>query len=160
MNKRIALSLALIAALGATAAGVRAQQHRDGGPMRGHMMHVSPEDRAAFFDARVAGIKAGLRLTPDQDKLWPAVESAARDGAKAMADLREKMHAAGRPADPVEGLRRGADAATARGETMRKLADAAQPLYAALSDEQKGRLPRLLHGMGGGRHGDAEGRRN
>ena len=159
MNKRIVLSLALIGALGATAAGVHAQQHRVGGPILARWTETSPEDRAAFFDARLAGIKAGLRLTPDQDKLRPAVESAARDNAKSMTELHDKMKAAGRPADPIEGLRRGADAATARGEMMRKLADAAQPLYATLSDEQKGRLPRLLHGMGGGRHGDGAGRR-
>ena len=166
MNKRIVLSLALIGALGATAAGVHAQQHGDGGPKMGRMMQVSPEDRAAFFDARLAGIKAGLKLAPDQDKLWPAVESAARDNAKAMMDMHEKMTVAGKPADPIEGLRRGADAATARGEMMRKLADAAQPLYATLTEEQKGRLPKLMHGMGPmgmgggdgmGRHGGGRG---
>ena len=39
----------------------------------------SQEDRAAFQDARVAALKAGLKLTPAQEKAWPAVEGALRD---------------------------------------------------------------------------------
>src|SRR5439155_23574335 len=36
----------------------------------------SAEDVAAFTDARIAGLKAGLKLTPEQEKNWPAVEAA------------------------------------------------------------------------------------
>ena len=47
----------------------------------------SAEDVAAFTDARVAGLKAGLKLTAEQEKNWPAVETAIRDlGAKDRAD--------------------------------------------------------------------------
>src|SRR5262245_49924452 len=42
----------------------------------------SLEDLGAFTDARIAALKAGLRLTPDQDKNWPAFEQAYRDLAK------------------------------------------------------------------------------
>ena len=38
-------------------------------------------DRAAFLDARIAGLKAGLRLSPEQEKLWPPVEGALRETA-------------------------------------------------------------------------------
>ncbi len=107
---------------------------------------VSPEDRAAFFDARIAAVKAGLKLTPEQEKLWPAVESAVREGFAKREELRVKMTTQGRPADPVEGMRRMADAAIARGETMRKIVDAAQPLYASLGEDQKRRLTMLMHG--------------
>src|SRR5271168_4975572 len=31
----------------------------------------SPEDRAAFLDARIAALKAGLELNADQEKNWP-----------------------------------------------------------------------------------------
>ena len=34
----------------------------------------SAEDISAFMDARIAALKAGLRLTPDQEKNWPAFE--------------------------------------------------------------------------------------
>ncbi len=32
---------------------------------------MNPEDRAAMTDARIAGLKAMLRLTPDQERHWP-----------------------------------------------------------------------------------------
>ncbi len=44
----------------------------------------SAADMAAFTDARIAAMKAGLELTPDQAKNWPAFEQAVRD----MAQLR------------------------------------------------------------------------
>ena len=40
----------------------------------------------AFTDARVAAIKAGLRLTPEQEKNWPAFEAAYRNLAKLRTD--------------------------------------------------------------------------
>ena len=43
------------------------------------------EDRAAFLDARIAALKAGLELNADQEKNWPALESAMRDLAKERA---------------------------------------------------------------------------
>ena len=36
---------------------------------------LSDADRAAFFEARLASIKAGLTLSESQLKFWPAVES-------------------------------------------------------------------------------------
>ena len=42
------------------------------------MERFSPEDREAFTDARIAALRARLKLTPDQEKLWPAVEDAIR----------------------------------------------------------------------------------
>jgi hypothetical protein len=47
--------------------------------------HLSDADRAAFLDARIAALHAGLTLTADQEKLWPAVESAIRDTSKVVA---------------------------------------------------------------------------
>jgi zinc resistance-associated protein len=46
-----------------------------------------------------------------------------------------------------------ADAATARGEALRKLADASQPLYASLDQDQKRRATILARPMGGHDHG-------
>ena len=45
-----------------------------------------PRMSAALTDARIAGLKAGLKLTPEQEKNWPAVETAIRDLAKQRAD--------------------------------------------------------------------------
>jgi zinc resistance-associated protein len=106
---------------------------------------MSKEDRTAFFDARIAAIHAGLRLTPEQEKLWPTVETAVRSMVKTMSEAYDKRRAAGAPKDPMEGMRSMADMQIARGEAMKKIVDAASPLYATLTPEQKARLPMLAH---------------
>jgi hypothetical protein len=121
----------------------------------------SAEDVAAMTDARIAGLKAGLKLTAEQEKNWPAVETALRDLSKQRADRmkeradrraeRREARASGqalqRP-DAIERLRRGADAMTARAASLKRLADAAEPLYKSLDDGQKRRFGMLLR-MGG-----------
>ena len=88
-------------------------------------LRPSAEDVAAFTDARVAGLKAGLKLTAEQEKNWPAVETAIRDLAKERADrMKERAVAARRGAaatmrsrprpDAIARLRQGADAMTTR----------------------------------------------
>ncbi len=69
MRKFTIAAVAVLAIAGSTA--VYAQYHH---PWMQHM-RISPEDRAAFVDARIAAVHAGLKLTADQEKLWPPVES-------------------------------------------------------------------------------------
>src|SRR5258708_23910169 len=114
------------------------------GPERGGMRwQPNAEDAAAFTDAHIAALKAGLKLTPDQEKNWPAVEAAIRDLAKDRADrmkarmermaaLREARRGAdnAQPApqpspDAIARLRECADAMTTRAANLKKLADAA-----------------------------------
>jgi hypothetical protein len=61
-------------------------QHRGrpDGAMRWQQPNI--EDMRAFGEARLAGLKAGLMLTPDQEKNWPAFEQAARDFGKLRLD--------------------------------------------------------------------------
>jgi len=120
------------------------------------------EDAAAFTDARIAGLKAGLKLTAEQEKNWPAVETAIRDLAKERAErMKERADrmAAGREArrggdnaqsrpDAIARLRRGAAALTTRAAALKKLADASEPLYNSLDDSQKHRFGVMLR-MGG-----------
>lgn len=124
---------------------------------REHMQHMrfTPEDRAAFADARIAAIHAGLKLTPDQEKLWPPVEAAVRDFAKmkidranarmkAEADDQQKDQQA-KDEDPITRLRERADHMAATSAALKKIADAADPLYKTLDESQKRRLPFLTH---------------
>jgi LTXXQ motif family protein len=115
------------------------------------MQHrLTPEDRAAFLDARIAAVHAGLKLSPDQEKLWPAVESAIRDAIAQMREARQKMQAASGAmdkADPIERMRRIAERSAMIAQNLSKLAEAAQPLYTALSDDQKWRLHALLRAI-------------
>jgi hypothetical protein len=113
---------------------------------------LTAADHAAFEEARIAALKAGLALTADQEKLWPPVETVLRDIAKARAAHHEKMHeqmqGKEHPViDPVEHLKRIAEHKIARGEALKKLADALAPLYAKLDEGQKHRLPILMHAV-------------
>ena len=51
-----------------------------------HGERFRPEDRAAFLDARIAALKAGLELNAEQEKNWAPLESAMRDLAKQTAE--------------------------------------------------------------------------
>ena len=107
----------------------------------------SPADRAAFLDARIAALHAGLTLSPEQEKLWPAVEAAVRTAANNAMARRQKFKDAQAPASLVDRLRRRGENAVARGQNLEAIADAAAPLYATLSEDQKHRLPVLMHGV-------------
>jgi len=104
----------------------------------------SAEDIGAFANARIAALKAGLALTAEQEKLWPAVETALQELAKNRRERFEKFRAAREtqtgPVDPVTRLRRGAEFMGQRAAEMTKLADAVQPLYEKLDDAQKRRF--------------------
>jgi hypothetical protein len=107
-------------------------------PDRHHEM--STEDHAAFADAKIAALKAGLKLTPAQEKSWPAVETTLRDIAKARQERFMQEHRS-----VIEGLHFRSKALAARSAEAEKLADAAKPLYDSLDDSQKRRFGLLLH---------------
>jgi len=133
-----------------------------GGP--GFMHHgwrPSADDISAFSDARIAALHAGLKLTPEQEKNWPALESALRDLAKQRSERFAARASAERPADPIARLNLRAERMSQGGAALKKLADAAGPLYQSLDEAQKARftvLAQLEHerragGPGGGHHG-------
>lgn len=145
-------AIAAIAVLSIAGSGaVYAQYHRFSDHMR--HMRMNPEDRAAFVDARIAAVHAGLKLNPDQEKLWPPVESAVRDFAKLRIDRANARMNAGpgdsdQADDPIARLRRRADDMGASSAAMKKIADAADPLYKTLDDGQKRRLAVLTRHRG------------
>jgi zinc resistance-associated protein len=169
MKSRLPIAFTLIALVaGVAAQNASAQQGPPGAPVpppSGSERHgpphwaFSPADHAAFVDARIAALHAGLKLTPDQEKLWPPVEAALRAGAKSAHERHEKLRGEAHTDDLIAFLRRISEAATARGETLKAIADAAAPLYATLTEDQKHRLPILLHKphLLGGHFGPHEG---
>ena len=123
-------------------------QQGQGGPDRMQRWHPSAEDISAFGDARIAALHAGLKLTAEQEKNWPALESALRDLAKQRSERFAARASADRPTDPIARLTLRADAMTQRGAALKKLAEAAGPLYQSLDEGQKHRfvmLARLNH---------------
>lgn len=120
-------------------------------PPLAHVAHapakpaVAPVHRTAtrpgyvFNDAQIASIKRRLNLTPDQERMWPAVEAALRSIAYAKAhgephrrSARVTQVASVDPDSPeVQGLK-----------------SAAFPLIMSFSAEQKSEVRSLAHVMG------------
>jgi hypothetical protein len=163
MRKFAIAAVAVLAIAGSTAVYA---QHRHWG--YGHS-RISPEDRAAYADARIAAVHAGLKLTADQEKLWAPVEAAVREFAKLRIDrANARMNpprddsSQQKPDDPVARLRDRAEKLAATAAAMKKIAEAADPLYKTLDDGQKRRLAVLTHmdrrfgGRGGWRHHERE----
>src|SRR6516162_17091 len=136
MWEAIVAGTATLAITGASL--VYAQQGgRDDGVQR---WRPSAEDLRAFGEARLAALKAGLSLTPEQARNWPAFEQAARDFSKLRIDRRLAQRSAPPSNDPVERLRRRATAMSDTGAALKKLADATEPLYKSLDENQKRRF--------------------
>ena len=144
-----------IAAAGLTALFVTAsppayaQAPSAGGPER-----LSAADMSALTNARFNLIKAALQLTPEQEKYWPAIESAIRarlDNRRSrIASIESTVgQARGNPVEalrdrnPVEFMHRRAEALTQRAADLKKEADAWQPLYQTLTPDQKRRMGEL-----------------
>ncbi|MGY8634880.1 Spy/CpxP family protein refolding chaperone [Bradyrhizobium sp. 14AA] len=129
---------------------------------------ASPErlnaaDRNSLADMRIDLVKAALQLTPDQEKLWPPVESAIRAKAEdRKARLAKIGETVGRRADqnsvevmrnrdPIAFLQRRSEALAQRSADLDKLAEAWQPLYKTFNTEQRQRMAALavlvLHDM-------------
>jgi hypothetical protein len=108
------------------------------------------EDMRAFADARLAALHAGLGLTPDQEKNWPAFEQASREMAKLRLDrvaaaVNARRDRQPQSDDPADRMRRRAAANTEKGATLQKVADALDPLYKSLDNGQKRRFAMLEH---------------
>src|SRR5580700_8572612 len=81
-------SLAIVATafvLSSSYAFAQAPQDRSDGP---RPFAFSREDAGALIDARIAALHSGLKLTADQERMWPAFEQAYRDLAKLRLDRR------------------------------------------------------------------------
>jgi LTXXQ motif family protein len=120
-------------------------------------------DRNTLTDLRIDLVKGALQLTPDQQKYWPAIESAIRARAEdRKARLAKIAETVGKRADestvevmrnrdPIAFLQRRAEALAQRSADLDKLAEAWQPLYKTLSPEQRQRMAALaifvLHDM-------------
>ena len=174
MVRPVITATALIALAGSSLAYA---QHRFGGdsgfgnePRFEHRHRLSTADVSAFADARIAALKAGLQLTPDQAKNWPPFEQAVRD----LVQLRVERLQARQASDQqqpqpgtLERLSQRADTMAKTSTVLKKIAEAGTPLYQSLNDDQKGRFVRLArmlrpqhHMRGGYDHGWGEDRRD
>src|ERR1700722_73837 len=124
---------------------------------------LNAADRNTLTDMRIDLVKAALQLTPEQEKYWPAVESAIRQGtddrkarlAKVQETVGKRVEQNSvenmRNRDPIAFLQRRSEALAQRSADLDKRAEAWQPLYKTLSPEQRKRMGALatlvLHDM-------------
>jgi zinc resistance-associated protein len=151
--------------------GPRAEHH--------HRHRLSADDISAFGDARIAALKAGLELTPDQARNWGPFESALRNMVQLRVQRVQARQAADNgqpqaqtptqtPTSPFDRLGHRADTMSKMGAALKQIADSGAPLYQSLTDQQKTRftmLARMLRphehqhaSNGGGRDGRGDGR--
>ncbi len=158
--KKLIITAAALAALTGAGFTLAATAAPGDGDKSGAAMHAMA-DTGFMMDARIAGMKAALKLTPDQEKMWPALELAVRDAEKmrmeAMHERHEERAKEGRPS-PIERLDEMSQNLAKASEELKKVADAAKPLYDGLDDTQKRHFGPLLMSLRGpgpmGRHGE------
>ena len=98
------------------------------------------DDQAVMLDAHLAGMKAGLKLTADQEKNWPAFEAAVREAAKARVESRRQMHERigdGERPSPIEHMTMMSEHLQKMSMELKLVVDAGKPLYNSLDDSQK-----------------------
>ena len=99
--------------------------------------------RASHVEGRIAFLKTELTITDAQLPLWNAVAGAMRDHARSMATMSGEM--TGTLPERVAALDK---LMAARLDAVHRLKAAVDPLYAALSDEQKNVADELTSDMG------------
>jgi hypothetical protein len=151
---RNSLSLITAAALiaGAALTGSALAQDRQDRQDRSRHTELPANQVSDQADARSARIRADLHLTPEQENNWAGFEGAMRDINKKQADrevtLRADRAQRKGSVDVIEQMRRGADSMTEHAVDQKQLADAAQPLFASLNDQQKRHLTEVLIRLG------------
>jgi len=101
---------------------------------------------AGHVEGRLAFLKTELKITDGQLPLWNAVADAIRANAKGMGAMAEGMMGSTQTAALPDKLAAREKMLTARLEALRKFKAVVDPLYAALSDEQKKTADELIMG--------------
>ena len=138
----VAFSVSSFAVTAAIAAGDQSAEaaHKE------RMQHWAA-DHEAMMDARLGGMKAALKLTPEQNPLWEAFENAVRGAGKARMDDMGQMMENRERMSPVERMDAMAGHMARRADELKTIAQAAKPLYGSLDETQKHKFELLGHEM-------------
>jgi hypothetical protein len=123
---------ATAAALSASGFAINAAAQNDQQPTHAELVQRWAE---AALDVLLKGMKTSLRLTADQEELWDPFESAVKDGAKARGAALQKEQ--GDNLAPMDRLNATAERVAQSAANLKKIVEAAKPLYASLDDSQK-----------------------
>jgi hypothetical protein len=156
MKKLVFIGIAAAALIGSSQISFSVAQTSDKSAPAPVEQQTGPADNqiANQVDARIAQLKANLGLTVDQEKNWPGLQSALHDYE--IGQLKSAMESGNRPSrhdreqqghdrgEDLASMRVMADMLSARGASLKKLADAAEPIYGSLDDRQKHELFQFL----------------
>ena len=157
MRKLLIIGAASVMLTGFADIRLAAAQTSDSPPPAQSETTTGPADNqiANDVDAKIAQLKADLSLTVDQEKNWPGLQTALHDYG--MGQLKTELQAgdhsrrrtrdaqsSGERPDYIAALRTMSDHLAARSESLKKLADAAAPIYRSLDDRQKEELVQFL----------------
>jgi hypothetical protein len=170
MLKAVVAATAAVTIAGSTIAYAQRDERAEGA----RRWQPTTEDMSAFQAARLAALHAGLTLTAEQEKHWPAFEQAMRElqqlRLNRITAVREaRREGRTRVTDPAERMRLRATRLSESGALLKRLADATEPLYRSLDDAQKRRFAILARtdgarglqrrGRDGGEQGTPRGNR-
>lgn len=106
---------------------------------------VAAQSPSGELESGIARFKAALRLTPEQERHWPRVESVLRDLAR-----NAEQSADGEPRGMLRRIGSRATEMVLSAAAVRRLVSAAQPLMKTLDDQQKDKALQLARAMGFG----------
>jgi len=147
--RRIVLGTLLAAALSTfalTPAGAQSDQQ----PSRAERMQHWAADREMVLQSRLAGMKAGLGLTADQEKLWDPLGAAITDAFKSRMESMQtmmKMREGHEHMSPAERMDFMASRMEQGAAHLKAIAEATKPFYAGLDATQKHTFEVLARGV-------------
>jgi hypothetical protein len=149
MNRRFVIPLAMATAVATPlpAISIIAARAENTATQPGaeRMQHWAA-DREMILDAKLAGMKAGLKLNADQEKLWGPFQTAVENAQKLrVAAMQDRMATGAERESPIDRLDAVADRLSKAAANVKAVADAARPLYASLDETQKHEFVTLGH---------------
>lgn len=157
--KRMLLETLAAAAL-STFAFAAANAQNDQQPSREERMQHWTADREIMMHARIAGMKAGLGLTADQEKLFSPFESAVMDAFKSRMESMQKMmkmREGGERMSPADRMEFASNRMAEGAAHLKAISEAMKPLYTSLDATQKHNFGVLARGLMMAGRGSAEG---
>ncbi len=118
--------------------------------MMGYRNGDSGADYDSHVDGRVAFLKAELKITDAQSKVWDDYASAMRTNSQVMINMHKRMYEAFRQnnGSVVRVLDLQIDGMKSHLASLERLKPATEALYKALSDDQRKKADEILPVMG------------
>ncbi|MEA2755577.1 MAG: periplasmic protein CpxP/Spy [Aliidongia sp.] len=137
---KFGFAAALIVATAAFSAPVAlAQSHSDDTASAAPRMHSSREARGpeANVEKHIAGLKAKLRITSDEEPQWEALANVMRQNAQEAQTLIDQRNSGGTTLTAIDDLKNYEALAAEHAEGLKRMETAFEALYTAMPDDQK-----------------------